>query len=201
VAQIENELKYELDQAAYERILSLLPAAAPPKEFSNVYFEARGGEGRRDWNLRLRQVAPPGGELTLKVGRETSPGVFCATEYTAQVDSDEPTDWEDTEPMRALRQAVASGPVTRQGEIRNRRCLLTAPFGPVANWELDRAELPGGSAFHELEIEYSAQDSPSAEDIARFRRQLEEWLRANNLPVQSSRKTKYRRFLESLSGS
>ena len=200
MAQVENELKYELDEASYLRILELLAAAGEPRDFCNIYLVAEGGEGRRDWNLRLRQIAPPGGELTLKVGRETSPGMFSALEYTAQVSSDDPADWEGTEPIRFLREEVAEGPIRRVGYIRNLRCLLVAPFGPVERWELDRAELPGGRVVYELEIEYPPDAAPSAGELAGFRLGVEEWLSGHGLPVRASRKTKYRRFLEAVTG-
>ena len=199
MAQQENELKYELSEESYHSLLGLLSQEGETLSFFNAYFVASEDTGRRDWVLRLRRSGDEGaGELTLKVGRQTSPGAFSSTEYTAEVQSDQPADWEETEPMRVFRQEISKVAIVPQGRARNERKIVQAPLGPVRQWEVDRTELPNGKVCYELEIEYPPDVSPSPEQIAGFRAELEEWMFEHSLKATASSKTKYRRFLEAV---
>jgi hypothetical protein len=196
VSQLENELKYELDEPSYQRLLERLAPLGKPLVFRNIYFACSLDSGRRDWVLRLRRGSSDPGELTLKIGGEVSPGTFRSIEYTAAVLGVDPTRWEDTEPLRVLRSEVSRSPLVLQGEAHNERWLLAAPLGPVPRWELDRTTLPGGKTCYELEIEYPAGSSPTVQEVGAFRGQLQDWLAAQGVSAGASRKTKYRRFLE-----
>lgn len=199
MAQKENELKYELCQESYHALLAATDSLGEPQRFSNTYFHVEEETGRRDWVLRLRRRAGEGGgELTLKVGRQTSPGTFSSVEYTAQVHSATPADWEETEPMRVFRQEISRGAVVCQGQTLNERQVVRAPLGPVPGWEVDRTELPNGKICFELEIEYPPDISPTPEQLSGFRAQIEEWLFDQELKSSTSTKTKYRRFLEAI---
>ena len=198
MAQQENELKYELSEESYHGLLAVTVAVGEPRRFNNAYFHVDCETGRRDWVLRLRHQEGRPGELTLKVGRQTSPGIFISTEYTAYVDSPLPGDWEETEPVRVFRQEISMAPIIAQGEARNERRVVEAPLGPVPHWEIDRTELPNGKVCYELEIEYPPDASPTPEQLSGFRAQLEDWLFSEELKASPSGKTKYRRFLESL---
>ncbi len=202
MAQKERELKYELSEFAYQRLLELCQPIGEVVDFSNLYFQAGEPVERKDWVLRLRRQGDGGGELTLKIGGETAPGMFSSTEYTALVKGAEPETWEGTDPYRVFLQEISSRPPGLQGASHNQRHLLEAAIGPVGSWELDRTSLPDGSTFHELEIEWEPGTEPSAEEVATFRTELEQWLESNGLgPARPSRKTKYRRFLDSLASA
>lgn len=197
--QQENELKYELDEESYHHLLGLLPQVNGVSDFSNAYFQVASETGRRDWVLRLRCFGEqPGGELTLKIGRQLSPGTFRSTEYSVAVLSAEPESWEGTEPLLVFREEISSESLQLQGAARNQRRLVKAPLGPVENWEVDRTVLPDGTLCHELEIEYPPDANPSAEELEGFRMQVEEWLFEQDIAPRASTRTKYRRFLESL---
>ncbi len=197
--QQENELKYELEEESYHRLLGLLRPLSEASDFSNIYFQAATETGRRDWVLRLRRFGRElGGELTLKIGRQLSPGAFTSVEYTERVGSADPLQWEGTEPLRVFREEISSGPVLLQGEARNQRRLMAAPVGPVEGWEVDRTELPNGVICHELEIEYPPEARPTPEELQGFRMLVEEWLFEQDIVPRASDRTKYRRFLESL---
>jgi hypothetical protein len=199
MAQRENEIKYELTEQSYQALLSILPAVGEPKLFTNVYYKAALESGRRDWVLRLRRQdneegAP--GELTLKVGRQTSPGAYSSMEYTAFVNSSDPADWEDTEPLRIFRQEISQAAILAQGQASNQRQVVQAPLGPAPHWEVDSTLLPNGKRAFELEIEFPTETAPKAEEMAGFQAQVEEWMFDNDVRVTVSTKTKYRRFLE-----
>lgn len=197
--QQESELKYELEEQSYHRLLGLLPEMGRASDFSNLYFQVGEETGRRDWVLRLRRFGgKSGGELTLKIGRQLSPGAFSSVEYSAWVESDLPAQWEGTEPLQVFRREVSRGPLHLQGEARNQRRLVKAPFGPVEGWEIDRTELPNGQICHELEIEYPPQAHPTVEELQGFRMEVEEWLFEQDIAPRPSERTKYRRFLEAL---
>jgi hypothetical protein len=199
MADRETELKYELSEAAYHALLAARPVGGAPAAFSNAYFTTEGEQPRRDWVLRLRQrPGETGGELTLKVGRQLSPGSFSSMEYSARVSSDQPADWEETEPLRVFREEISRQPLLCRGRSDNERRLVRAPLGPVPLWEVDRTSLPNGKLFHELEIEFPPDRAPTPELLSGFRAQLEEWMFQQELPAVPSRKTKYRRFLEAI---
>lgn len=198
MAQQENELKYELSEESYHGLLAATVAVGEPRRFSNAYYHVDCETGRRDWVLRLRRQQGLPDELTLKVGRQTSPGIFSSTEYTANVESSLPQDWEETEPVRMFRKEISAAPIVSQGEARNERRVVEAPLGPVPHWEIDRTELPNGKVAYELEIEYPTEVSPTPEQLSGFRAQLEDWLFTQDLKASPSGKTKYRRFLESV---
>ncbi len=199
MAQSENELKYELTELAYTRLLELAPLLAEPLFFRNIYFKSAEPVERRDWVLRLRTQQDGRSELTLKVGREVSPGMFSSTEYSCVVASDIPGDWAGSEPLEIYLREISPLLPVLQGEAQNLRSCVVAPLGPVSRWEIDRTILADGSYFFELEIEWEAHQQPSALEVAEFRRALEGWMDEQGLgPVSLSRKTKYRRFLDSL---
>lgn len=194
----EEELKYELSEQAYHALLGLATQEGETQKFCNGYYVTAQDTGRRDWVLRLRQGEQGPGELTLKIGRRTGPGTFSSEEYTALVESRQPDTWESTEPLQVFRREISRDPLLLQGESHNERRVLAAPMGPVAFWELDRTTLPNGKVFHELEIEYPAESSPTPEQIIGFRHQLEDWIFDCGLQAVPSQKTKYRRFLEAV---
>lgn len=197
--QKERELKYELTSSAHQRIREHATPLGEPERFSNLYYQAAEPVERRDWVLRLRRWGDGGGELTLKIGREASPGLFCSTEYSCTVDSNDPASWSEAEPYRVFRQEISALSPELQGVSFNERWRLRAPFGPVATWELDQTRLPDGTCFYELEIEWEPEAEPSTEEIAGFRAELESWMLAHDLgAARPSRVTKYRRFLDSL---
>ena len=199
MAQGEQELKYQLSESAYGRILELCQPTDPAVSFSNMYFQAAEPVERADWVLRLRRSEGAGGELTLKLGREVSPGMFRSTEYTAEVQSDEVAAWQGTEPLRVFFEEVSPLLPVFRGASHNIRQVVLAPLGPVARWELDRTSLPDASVFHELEIEWEPDAEPTVEEVAAFRAELEEWFVSQGFSdITPSRKTKYRRFLDSL---
>lgn len=199
MGQKENELKYELSEDSYHGLLAATAAVGAPRRFDNVYFHVEEETGRRDWVLRLRrQQGDAGGELTLKVGRQTSPGTFSSMEYSARVSSADPLDWEETEPVRIFRQEISRAPILFQGQTHNERQEVEAPLGPVPRWEIDKTELPNGKLCYELEIEYPPDASPTPEQLSGFRARIEEWLFDLDLKSSTSTKTKYRRFLESI---
>lgn len=197
--QKEKELKYELTFSAHQRIRELARPFGQPERFTNLYYRAAEPVERRDWVLRLRRWEGGGGELTLKIGRETSPGMFCSTEYTCAVESDDPAKWTQAEPYRVFCQEISTLAPELQGVSLNQRWRLWAPFGPVTTWELDQTKLPDGTCFYELEIEWEPKAEPSTEEIERFRLELEGWMLAHDMGApRPSRVTKYRRFLDSL---
>lgn len=199
MATPENELKYELSETAYHYLLASLSPEGEAQVFRNAYYAVETDVGRRDWVLRLRQrEASVGGELTLKVGRQVSPGSFSSVEHTALVQSDLPADWEETEPLRVFRQEISSEALVCRGAAKNERRLLTAPLGPAPLWELDCTTLPNGKVFYELEIEFPPETAPTAEQIAGFRAELEEWMFDQGVQAVPGKKTKYRRFLDSI---
>lgn len=200
MAQGEQELKFFLSESAYGRILELCQPTSPPLRFSNLYFQSAEPVERADWVLRLRRSeGDDGGELTLKVGREVSPGMFRSTEYSAQVDSADVIAWQGTEPLRVFFDEVSPLLPVFRGASHNIRQVVRAPLGPVALWELDRTSLPDASVFHELEIEWQSDAEPTVEEVAAFRVELEEWFASQGFSeITPSRKTKYRRFLDSL---
>lgn len=199
MAQSENELKYELTESSYQRLLELAPHLGEPLLFRNIYFKAAEAVERRDWVLRLRTQQDGASELTLKIGREVSPGMFASTEYSCEVSSDRPCDWVSSEPLEVYFREISTALPVLQGEAQNKRSCIAGPLGPVSRWEVDRTVLADGSIFFELEIEWEEDQRPSTLEVAEFRRDLEFWMDEQGLgPISPSRKTKYRRFLDSL---
>ena len=200
MAASEDELKYELSERGYHRLLEFATPLGEALRFRNLYFQAAEPVERRDWVLRLREQQDGAWELTLKVGREVAAGMFSSVEYTTDVRSDDPADWVGTEPLEVYFQEISKSLPVFQGMSQNTRSRVVAPVGPVKRWEVDRTVLADGSIFHELEIEWEPGVRPSVSEVAAFRIALEQWMEEQGMgPVQPSRKTKYRRFLDSLS--
>lgn len=195
----ENELKYELDEASYGSLLAMLVEVQEPRCFLNTYFVTVVDTGRSDWVLRLRrEPQAQEGELTLKVGRQLSAGIFSSEESSVWVESLRPCDWEGSEPLHLFREEISREPLRLQGEALNERRFVKSPFGPAAYWEVDRTELPNGEIHYELEVEYPSDMDPTREEMTLFRGELESFLLQNGWVFRPSGKTKYRRFLDAL---
>ncbi len=162
------------------------------REFVNRYYSLAESDRREDWVLRTRQEAQEL-VLTLKIGREISPGVFDSIEYSAKVFGDT-GDWEGTEPMRRFRQEISQGAVSLQGEMRNRREIYRPAVEVGRAWELDLAILPSGEQFSELEVEVVVEN----DSLPVLRERLEGWIRECGVEPRPSTETKYARFLKAL---
>ena len=194
MAERETEFKYSLTQADHGSLQQRLGTPHKARDFINRYYTVEGGTDRRDWVLRLRLDAGVK-ELTLKIGREVSPGVFDSTEYSATVSSESPQAWAQEEPIRVLRRELSVAPIRVQGEVRNKRLVYPAPIAVGEFWELDETLLPGGKTVYELEVE--VRDS-NADSFAPMRQELEAWLAETVSRVTPSEQTKYSRFLEAV---
>lgn len=188
----ETEFKYLLRAADYDALRSALGAPLKERTLVNRYFALQEPTERKDWVLRLR-LENDARELTLKIGREIGPGLFDSQEFNATVFTEDPTDWEQTTPLQMFRSEISTDAVSVQGESRTVRSVFVAPIEVGRYWELDRCELPDGSVFCELEVEVSA------DDLELKKAALNEWLLAQGVAPQVSNKTKYRRFLDSVS--
>jgi adenylate cyclase class IV len=191
----ETEFKYQLTPTAHLNLTELLGSPRKERRFTNRYYTV-ANNNRRDWVLRLR-VEDQSKELTLKIGRVLSSGIYDSVEYSEFVNSAEPTEWNDTEPIRTLNREISEEPVELQGEARNQRLVFDAPLPVGREWEVDRCELPDGEVFYELEVEVHTNALP---EISVLREKLEHWLKERGIPIQPSQTTKYRRFLASLPG-
>lgn len=187
----ETEFKFLLSDSDYQSVCKALNPPLKEREFLNRYFTVDPPPQRKDWVLRLR-VEGDSQELTLKIGREISPGVFDATELNEMVPNQSPSGWESTEPVRKFRDEISRQPLLLQGEAKNRRLVFAAPIKVGQEWELDRCELPGGSVFCELEVEL---EYSNPEDLSKKNQLVLEWLRGHGAEPLPSEKTKYARFL------
>jgi uncharacterized protein YjbK len=194
LAEQETEFKYLLSEEDYHKVAQALGRPERERRFINRYFTVVGGTERRDWVLRLR-VEDDRRELTLKIGREIAPGVFDSVEYNQLVQSEQPVDWFETEPIAVLRAEVSTAPIVEQGESHNLRRLYRPPVKVGRVWELDKCELPQGLRFCELEIEVEVSDVDASAVL------LSGWLDALGVVARPSEQTKYARFLASLEGS
>lgn len=192
MAEQEIEFKFELEQSAYLTLTQRLGRPTDERRFANCYYTVPKNT-RRDWVLRLR-CEDEHKELTLKLGRLVSTGLYESMEYTAMVETRDPDGWLDTEPIRVLRQEISSEPLIYQGESRNHRLLFDAPIEVGRTWEVDHCELPNGEEFYELEVEVQGEEPP---DIEELRGRLLHWLDACGIAVKPSTTTKYKRFLAS----
>lgn len=195
MAERETEFKYLLEPSQSERLRAALGVPLESHRFSNKYYTLSGERQRKDWVLRLRQDDARS-ILTLKIGREVSPGVFDSMEYTAEVTGD-PESWEDSEPMQVFRREISEEPVHFQGEMQNVRECYRAPVAVGEVWELDSATLPGGGRFFELEIEVRAE----IEVLPSLRTAVEQWLQSCGVPPVVGKRTKYARFLDAVGRS
>lgn len=189
MAERETEFKYVLEPSQSESLRAALGAPLESRRFSNKYYTLSGERQRKDWVLRVRQDDSRA-VLTLKIGREVSPGVFDSMEYTAEV-TDGPESWEDSEPMHVFRREISAEPVHFQGEMQNLRECFRAPVAVGEVWELDSATLPDGTGFSELEIEVKAE----LEELTLLRATVERWLESCGVPPVAGTLTKYARFL------
>lgn len=191
----ETELKYLLEATTHEQLPALLGPALASKSLVNRYFVPDQPSERQDWVLRLRTVEGAGNELTLKMGREVSPGIFDSLEHSCRDVATDPSNWEDLEPLKLFRKEISSRPLICQGESRTQRLVFGAPVEAGTAWELDVCTLPGGQRFAELEIELTPAQS---ERLEHSRSLVESWFHEQGVRFEVSRKTKYRRFLEAL---
>ena len=191
----ETEFKYVLEPAQSERLRAALGAPLESRRFSNRYYTLSGERQRKDWVLRVRQDESRA-VLTLKIGREVSPGVFDSMEYSADV-SGGPESWEGSEPMQVFRREISEEPVHFQGEMQNLRECFRAPVAVGEVWELDSATLPDGSGFSELEIEVKAE----LEELPSLRVAVEQWLEEQGVTPVAGTLTKYARFLAAVGKS
>ena len=190
-SKIELESKFEVSSADFERLLKEAPVARTIQQ-ENVYFD-------RDWRLaelsatcrlRLSSDHLPALELKLPVamheGRRQmlefssslSQAIASWLIHSKGIDVDSEFPPEIATPL--LRLGVKQ--LYRMGRLPNSRYVLRLADGEV---ELDRAELPSGEHFCEVEIEES--------DVARHKR-LVEWLRARVPSAQPSRLSKFQRL-------
>jgi uncharacterized protein YjbK len=191
----ETEFKYSLEHGEYDAVRVRLGEPQFERHFANRYFGVEGGTERKDWVLRLR-VAENEKELTLKIGRELSPGVFDSQEYNSSVTADCPLAWEAEEPIRVLRREISRQPLICLGESINQRSVFQAPVQVGRLWELDRTQLPGGKTVYELEVEVAMKE----DRLDAMRERLEGWLADAKVSIAPSSKTKYARFLAALQG-
>jgi inorganic triphosphatase YgiF len=194
MAQRETEFKYSFSSSDYRKLREVLGQPTGERRFVNRYFTVEGGTERKDWVLRLR-VEGSKRELTLKIGRELSPGMFDSVEYNQLVENADPETWQDAEPMIVLRREVSQAPIVLQGESRNHRLLFEPPVGVGRVWELDRCELPDGQEFCELEVEVEVE---TAEACSELEVTLVGWLSQASVSIAPSQMTKYARFLASI---
>lgn len=185
----ETEFKFLLTGAEHQKLLECLEEPSRTRRFVNRYYTVNEILDRRDWVFRLR-VEDDKRELTLKIGRELEPGLFDSQEFNQLVESENPADWQQTEPWIVLRREISQESIVLQGESVTERHICAPPI-PVGHvWEVDLCTLPGGETFCELEIEV-----PASIDLDVSRRNVLEWLDSRGLRPKVSEKTKYARFL------
>ena len=190
----ETELKFLLREEAFHLLLERLGKPRKCLKFVNQYYSVIPSLERRDWVLRCRKFESKR-VLTLKVGREVQPGVFDSTEYSDNVDSGNPSDWENASVMKTFREQISTQPIQLQGAVNNERIVFDTPLGFGQFWELDRTEYPKGSIVHELEVEVPFV---STEELELRSRQIADYLSEAGVKAEPSRRTKYARFLQSL---
>ena len=191
----ETELKLWLSFESYSRLLEQLGEPLKVREFSNIYYVVDEQLSRRDWVLRLRCESGKR-ELTLKIGREVSPGVYDSLEYSEIVDTHDTAAWEQFEPLKILRNEISTARVLVQGASKNKRLVFKPPINVGEEWELDQTSLPDGTSFCELEVEIAWRSEP---ELEKAKKELSHWLSKNEIPFRESEMTKYARFLKAVS--
>lgn len=191
---IERELKYHLDEARYERLKTALGTPEHTKEQVNLYLDTPGRElCDAHGALRLRREGDKR-FLTYKRGKAQEGSFFELHEFEVEAT---PEQWSllaggklpegELEPIDRLKHDFphVNGVVTL-GEARNLRICYPLPTGDTA--ELDRTTFPNGRVDFELEVE--------TENPAEVERHLE----SLGVPLTPQTKTKFRRFLDAISG-
>lgn len=168
-------------------------ARRSPQEQVNHYLDTRDLLlARRRILLRIREEGS--WRLTLKVGREVSPGNFDSLEIEHELSErdasrclERPESLLDLElqAIRELRGRVGCPPLVRIGTLRNERVRRD-----VDGWvlEVDRMRLPDSSELHELEMETEAVEAARAW----VRREIE----GRGIRLEPLRKTKLERLLD-----
>lgn len=189
---IERELKYQLDEARYERLKTCLGQLQATKHQVNHYLDTTERDvSRAHGALRLRQEDERL-MLTYKRGISQRGSFFEIQELETEITQEQ---WNalasgqipagESEPLDRLRHDF---PHVRElvslGQVRNLRLCFPLPSGDTA--ELDRTEFPGGGVDYELEVE--------TEDPAAVERHLE----SLGVPLTPQTKTKFRRFLDAI---
>lgn len=189
---IERELKYRLDEVAYEHLKTALGKSQGQELQVNLYLDTpEGGISAAHGALRLRRERETR-TLTYKRGLSQTGSFFEILELEAEVD--EPL-WQalasgllpelPLEPLERLRQDF---PGVKQlvplGQVQNLRIRYPLPTGDTA--ELDRTEFPGGGLDYELEVETERPE------------EVERHLHTLGVILAPQSKTKFRRFLEAV---
>jgi uncharacterized protein YjbK len=189
---IERELKYQLDEARYERLKTALGRQQKAKQQTNLYLDTPGRELCGAFGaLRLRKE----GEklfLTYKRGKSQKGSFFEINELEVEVTQQL---WnvlaggqlpsEALEPLDRLRHDFPHvTELVALGEVQNLRLCFPLPTGDTA--ELDRTVFPNGSVDYELEVETETPD------------EVERHLESLGVPLTPQSKTKFRRFLDAV---
>lgn len=189
---IERELKYQLDEARYDRLKVALGQSARVKQQVNLYLDTPGRElCSAHGALRLRRE----GErlyLTYKRGLAQTGSFFEIREIETEVSQEQ---WNQLaggklpdgplEPIDRLKHDFPHvQSLVSLGQVENLRLCYPLPTGEVA--ELDRTVFPGGGVDYELEVE---TESPEV---------VERHLETLGVPLTPQSKTKFRRFLEAV---
>jgi len=199
----ERELKYSIPRVEDWRAIRDAPdwgERGSPEVHRNFYFDTEGRDLVRNGSLLRIRVSGAACVLTLKHGREVTPGYFDSAELEAQV---APEALEsavalpaslldlDMEPIRELLRLHGRPALVFLGTLENERVRRRVEAGGAGELvlEVDRMRFPDGSEAHELEIEVGAdQADPAAEWIL-------DKARRRGIRLEPERATKLERFL------
>ena len=199
----ERELKYSIPRVEDWRAIRDAPdwgERGSTEVQENFYFDTAARDlVRKGSLLRIRRS---GGAcvLTLKHGRETSPGYFDSAEIEAPVAPEvleraigDPASLLELglEPVRELIRLHGKPALVHLGTLENERVRRRVEAGGAGELvlEVDRMRFPDGSEAHELEIEVGSGQADAAA----------EWIldraRRRGLRLEPERATKLERFL------
>jgi len=199
----ERELKYSIPRLEDWRAIRDAPdwgERGSPELQRNFYFDTEGRDLVRNGSLLRIRLTGADYVLTLKHGRETSPGYFDSAELEAPV---APEALEaaialpaslldlDIEPVRELVRLHGRPALVYLGTLENERVRRRVEAGGAGDLvlEVDRMRFPDGSEAHELEIEVGAGQADAAA----------EWIldraRRRGIRLDPERATKLERFL------
>ena len=205
----ERELKYSIPRVEDWRAIRDAPdwgERGSTEVQENFYFDTAARDlVRKGSLLRIRRS---GGAcvLTLKHGRETSPGYFDSAEIEAPVAPEvleraigDPASLLELglEPVRELIRLHGKPALVHLGTLENERVRRRVEAGGAGELvlEVDRMRFPDGSEAHELEIEVGSGQADAAA----------EWIldraRRRGLRLEPERATKLERFLAWLDGT